>query len=68
MIIILIGMTSFSLGLRAVYYSRKRDAVKLKRFAGTKNPTIALILGVIGLVIGFIFFFLGLIITFNGDK
>jgi ABC-type nickel/cobalt efflux system permease component RcnA len=68
MLIISIGLACLYLSIRAIYYSRIRDADKLKKFVGTKNRTFSLIIGIIGIPIGLIFLFLGIMIKYGGDK
>jgi hypothetical protein len=47
-----IGFLAAFLGIKGVYYSRKKDSEKLKKIVGTKNPKTAFILGIIGIIIG----------------
>jgi len=67
-VILFIGLASVILGAKSIYYSRKKNTEKLKKYSGTKNPKFSFILGIIGVVIGLLFLFLGIISAYDGDK
>jgi hypothetical protein len=52
--IFIIGLSAIFLGIQAIRLSKRGDIDNLKKYIGTKNPTTAKVVGIIGIIVGLV--------------
>ena len=52
MILLAISLAAVVLGAMGIYFGRTGDKAMLKKYIGTENSTVAIVLGVVAIVIG----------------